>query len=262
MIFLKGVVVTVTAIITGASSGLGREFALQLKKTYPHIESFWLIARRKERLEELAEELGKEACFVLPLDLTKEEDLRQFKDVLSDTQPEIAYLINNAGFGKLGNFAHTPASVSQSQVRLNCEGMTAVAALCLPYMNKGSQIINTASIASFAPNPRLTVYSATKAYVYHFSRGLRYELAHQGIHVLAVCPGPMDTEFLSVASIEKGASHTFDTLPRVLPAHLVRHALIASKKGKAVYTDRFFYRFYHLLCKILPTSWILHLSKA
>ncbi len=251
-----------TAIITGASSGLGREFATALADRYPDIESFWLIARRRDRLEKLAQLIGEERCFVLPLDLTNENDLTQLSDVLKDTEPEVAYLINNAGFGQLGNFADVPLEKSVGQIRLNCEALTAVTGLVLPYMKAGGEIINVASIASFAPNPRLTVYSATKAFVYHFSQGLRFECRKQGINVLAVCPGPMDTEFLPVAHIDPGASHTFDTLPRVLPEHIAKKALRLSQRKKAVCTDRFFYRFYHLLSRLLPYSFIMKISKA
>jgi short-subunit dehydrogenase len=106
----------------------------------------------------------------------------------------------------------------------------------------------------------MAVYSSTKAYVMSFSRALRSELKRRKINCIAVCPGPMDTEFLSLAGIEKGTSFTFDTLPRVNPEIMARKSLKASKKGKAVYTNRIFYKFYRLLAKILPTSLIMKLA--
>jgi short-subunit dehydrogenase len=128
-------------------------------------------------------------------------------------------------------------------------------------MKEKSEIINTCSIASFAPNARMAVYSSTKAYVMSFSRALRFELKPRKINVLAVCPGPMDTEFLPVAGIGKGDSFTFDTLPRVNPKKLAKNTLKASKKGKGVYTELAFYKFYRFLAKVLPHSLVMHLCK-
>lgn len=253
----------ITAIITGASSGLGREFALALKKRCPDIESFWLIARRREKLEELAKELGEDKCFVLPLDLTGEEYVSELTQVLSDSVPEIKYLINNAGYGKLDYFENIPVGDCANQVTLNCVSLTTVTRLCLPYMEKDGEIINVASIASFAPNARMTVYSSTKAYVLSFSRSLREEFKMSGkkLNCLAVCPGPMDTEFLPVANIGKGTSKTFDTLPRANPKKVAEKALKMSAKKKAVYTPKFFFKFYRVLSKILPTSLVMKLAK-
>ncbi len=251
-----------TAIITGASSGLGKEFAYALKKEHPELESFWLIARRADRLTELAREIGEERCLCLSMDLTEKSSMAELRQLLGDTQPEVTFLINNAGFGKLGNFADVPAEDSIGQIELNCVALTAVTAAVLPFMEKGGSLINIASIAAFAPNTRLTVYSSTKAYVYSFSKGLRQELKSRDIHVLAVCPGPMDTEFLPVAGIGKGDSKTFDTLPRVKPKTVARRALKAAQKNKAVYTCKLFYRFYHLLAKLLPHSLVMKFCKA
>ena len=248
-----------TAVITGASSGLGLYFALEIDKNRPEIEEIWLIARRKERLEELAKSLSKKVK-VLSLDITKEESLEEYKTALKQENCEISILINNAGFGKLGNFDEMNDDDLSGMIKLNCEALTVITSITLPFMKKGSEIINSCSIASFAPNTRMAVYSSTKAYVMSFSRALRSELKRRKINCIAVCPGPMDTEFLSLAGIEKGTSFTFDTLPRVNPEIMARKSLKASKKGKAVYTNRIFYKFYRLLAKILPTSLIMKLA--
>ena len=145
----------------------------------------------------------------------------------------------------------------QDTQRLN----TLMTAVTLPFMTSGAEIINTCSIAAFAPNTRMAVYSSTKAYVMSLSRALRGELKKRKINVLAVCPGPMDTEFLPIANIEKGTSRTFDTLPRVKPAEIAEASLDASKKKKAVYTHRAFYRFYRFVAKVLPTSWVMKMAK-
>lgn len=248
-----------TAVITGASSGLGLYFALEIDKNRPEIEEIWLIARRKERLEELAKKLTKKVK-VLSLDITKEESLEEYKTALKQENCEVSILVNNAGFGKLGNFDEMNNDDLSGMIKLNCEALTVITSITLPFMEKGSEIINSCSIASFAPNTRMAVYSSTKAYVMSFSRALRSELKRRKINCIAVCPGPMDTEFLSLAGIEKGTSFTFDTLPRVNPEIMARKSLKASKKGKAVYTNRIFYKFYRLLAKIIPTSLIMKLA--
>jgi short-subunit dehydrogenase len=128
-------------------------------------------------------------------------------------------------------------------------------------MNKGACIINTCSIASFVPNARMSVYSATKAFVMSYSRSLRYELRKRKINVTAICPGPMSTEFLAVAGIDKGVSKTFDTLPRCNVAKTAKGGIKASKKGRGVYTPHPFYKFYRVLAKILPHAWLMGASK-
>ena len=132
-----------------------------------------------------------------------------------------------------------------------------VTALTLPFMRNGGEIINVCSIAAFAPNTRMAVYCSTKAYVLSLSKALRGELKKRGINVLAVCPGPMDTEFLPTAGIAPGSSHTFDTLPRVNPSVMARKSLAASKKKKGVYTNRLFYKFYRIIAKLLPHSIVM-----
>ncbi len=248
------------AIITGASSGLGRHFALETDKTRPEIEEIWLVARRKDRLEELAKELNKKTK-VLPLDLTSNEAFSALSEALEEEKPEITLLINNAGFGRLGEFKELSAQDSRDMLRLNCEALTVISRICLPFMPKKSEIINTCSIASFAPNARMAVYSSTKAYVLSISKAMRFELKSDKINVLAVCPGPMDTEFLPVAGIAKGSSFTFDTLPRDNPQMVAKGSLKASKKGKGVYACHPFYKFYYVLAKILPHSLVMKMCQ-
>ena len=128
-------------------------------------------------------------------------------------------------------------------------------------MHSGAQIINTCSIASFVPNPGLTVYSSTKAYVLSFTKGLREELKPLGINCMCVCPGPMKTEFLTVAKIEPGVSKAFDTLPYCDVSDVAKKALLASKKGRCVYTNRAVYKLYRLVAKLLPHSFLMKLAK-
>ena len=247
-----------TAIITGASSGLGKEFVLRLKSIFPEIDEYWLIARRAEQLEDLT--ISGVRLRLLPLDLTSDDDLIRLQKELEEAAPQAELLINCAGCGYLGNFADSSLSEQRRMLELNVQALSCVTHMVLPYMPQGSRIINISSIASFVPNVRMTVYSATKAYVSFFSRGLHEELKPRNISVTAVCPGPMDTEFIRAGRI-KGQSKTFDILPYCDPRKVVLGALNAAKKRKAVYTPKAFYKFYRVLSGLIPHAILLHAAK-
>lgn len=249
-----------TAIITGASSGLGVEFVKAVINKRKDIEKIIVVARREERLIGLKNEFG-DIIYPLPLDLTKDNVKEKLYRVFEEIDANVFLLINNAGFGKLGDFYDINTDDNTGMVRLNCEALVYLTDICLPYMKEGAEIINTCSIASFAPNIRMATYSSTKAFVMSLSRALREELKHRKINVLACCPGPMDTEFLPVANIVKGTSHTFDTLPRVNVREMAEKTLIASSKGRAVYTNKLFYKFYRFVAKILPHSLVMKMAK-
>ena len=247
------------AIITGASSGLGAEFAYAIDKNPKDIEEVWLIARREDKLKELSQKINIKTK-ILPLDITDYEGLNTYTNALQEENAQVSLLINNAGFGKLGDFSDITPENNAGMIRLNCEALTYFTSITLPFMKENSEIINSCSIASFAPNTRMAVYSSTKAYVMSFSRALREELKPKKINVLAACPGPMDTEFLPVAGIGKGSSKTFDTLPRVNPKTMAEKSLKASHAKKAVYTNRIFYKFYRILAKLLPHSLVMKMA--
>lgn len=240
-----------TAVITGASAGVGLEFVRQLEGAFPEIECVWLIARSANKLEEAAKQLNRVQVKILPLDLCSESSFAEFSAVLAAEKPEITLLVNNAGCGYLGNVGETDLDVQTRMVDLNVRALTAVTHIAVPYVAKGGRIINLSSIASFCPNPRMTVYSSTKAYVSSFSRGLGVELKPRGITVTAVCPGPMATEFLDIGGIA-GNSKTFDTLPYCHPDKVVAGAYKAARAGRAVHTPKGFYKFYRGLAKVLP----------
>ena len=248
------------AVITGASAGLGTEYAKAVDKKRNDIEEIWLIARRKDKLGEVAKSLSKPVR-ILSFDITDNQGVSDYVNLLESEKANVKLLINNAGFGKLGLFYEISKEDNAGMIRLNCEALTVMANVTLAFMSEGAEIINTCSIASFAPNARMAVYSSTKAFVMSFSRALRAELKSRKINCLAVCPGPMETEFLSLAGIEKGTSHTFDTLPRDNPRRVAENSLKASQKGKAVFADHIFYKFYRVVAKILPTSLVMLMAK-
>lgn len=248
------------AIITGASTGLGEEFAKQLKTYFPEIGQVWLIARRRERLEDLAAKLSGMETVVLPLDLCEKSSFDVLQAKLQAEKPVVGILINNAGCGYLGEVGEDDCGRQTRMTDLNVTALTAITHLTIPYMTSGSRIINVSSIASFCANARMTVYSSTKAYVSSFTRGLSVELKGKGIAVTAVCPGPMDTEFITKGEI-KGNSPMFAMLPYCKPVKVVAGTLAASQAGRVFYTPGGFYKFYRVLAKLAPHGIIAPLAK-
>ncbi len=186
------------AVVTGASSGIGREFAVQIAGKYGKMDEIWLIARRKDRLIELQKEL-RLPVRVFAMDLTDNEDMNTFDGFLKENNPDIKLLVNCAGYGKTGRFDELDIYEQCGMIDVNCKALTLFTGLCLPYISNHSRIINVASAAAFSPQPGFNVYAATKAYVLSFSRALNAELKSRKITVTAVCPGPVDTEFFDIA---------------------------------------------------------------
>ena len=181
------------AVITGASSGIGREFvyAVDRKDSYDEI---WVVARRAERLEELKEKC-RNPLRALALDLADDEGLRAYRDLLEQEKPEIALLVNAAGCGVFGPFEEKDLDALLHSARLNSLSLTAMCHMSLPYMKSGSAIVNMGSNSSWQPVPYQAVYGASKSYVLSLSRAIGRELRPRGVHVMCVCPGWIKTEF-------------------------------------------------------------------
>ena len=199
------------AVITGASSGMGREFVLAADRLFgrgsagnaqdqgsAELDEIWVIARRKERLEELAESCSTRIR-VLAMDLSEAESLSKYKELLAAEAPQIRLLINAAGYGLFGTFTEMELGGQLGIAELNDKALTAMCYLSLPYMESGSNIINLGSNSSWQPVPYMAVYAASKAYVLSFSRALGRELKTRGVHVMCVCPGWVKTEFMDRA---------------------------------------------------------------
>lgn len=248
------------AILTGASSGLGRAFAGRIHGVFPEIEEIWLVARRAERLEALAAEAHAVRMVSVPCDLLEEESYRSLLARLERERPKVQLLINNAGCGFLGAFAESSEDEQLRSVDLNVRALTRLTRAVLPYMPRGARVLNTSSIASFSPNLNMVVYSAMKAYVTFFSRALNDELRVSGRSCTAVCPAPMDTEFLTLGRVA-GRSKMFERLPYETVDEVSLGALKAAKARRAVYTPRVFYRFYRFLCRILPDALLIRLGR-
>jgi uncharacterized protein len=186
------------AIITGASAGLGYEFAKQIEKSF-YLDEIWLVARRAAPMKELSESFQKSKGIILPLNLSSDGDLAQMKKRLEDENPQIEILVNNAGLGKVGPFMELGLEEQLEMVNLNVRSLTFITHCCLPYMLPGAKILQVASSIGFAPAPYFAVYAATKAFVVSLSEALSFELKNRGISVTAICPGPVATEFFEVS---------------------------------------------------------------
>lgn len=210
-------------VITGASSGIGLEFARQIDPYFHGIDEIWLIARSRDRLTETARGMCHKTR-ILAMDITKEAQLERLEDTLSEHDALIRMLINCAGYGLMGDFTNQDLECELGMVRLNCEALTHITHRCLPFMKRGSRIIQLSSSAAFLPQPGFAVYAATKSYVLSFSRALGEELRDYGIWVTSVCPGPVDTPFFDIAE-RTGTTLSIKKYTMVKPDRVVAQAL-------------------------------------
>ena len=185
------------AIVTGASSGMGREFVLQLTK-YVQVDEIWAIARREQALASLQEETSVKIRPVC-LDLLKEDSFRTFATLLEEEKPSVRLLVNAAGFGKFGAYHKISAEDDCRMIDLNCKALVMMTRLCLPYMTQGSHILQLDSLSAFQPVPYITTYGATKAFVLSYCRAMNRELKSSGIRMMAMNPGWVKTEFFNHA---------------------------------------------------------------
>jgi uncharacterized protein len=230
-----------TALITGASSGIGREFAKQLAVRGSDLI---LVARREDRLRELAESLDA-TTHVVPCDLVSEA--HKVPDEVSKRGVDVDLLINNAGFGFRGRFLDAPENRDVEMIRVNCEAVVVLTRAFLPAMIERGRggIITLASSAGLQPLPYETTYSATKAFATNFTEALHMELRGTGVKALAVNPGPVPTEWQQVAHYDEAG---VEPLPGAIEAdQVVREALDALDRGKrAIVPGRFFRNFMRL----------------
>lgn len=185
------------AIVTGASSGMGREFVSAVERT-DNPDEIWVIARRAERLEELKNQI-KTPVRPLALDLTKKKSFDEIKKLLKAEEPDVCTLVNASGFGVFGKFTEISLEEQERMIDLNSKALMKMTYLVLPYMHEGGKIYQFGSLSSFQPVPYINVYGATKAFVLSFSRALNKELKGRGIRVMAICPGWVRTNFFDIA---------------------------------------------------------------
>ena len=216
------------AVVTGASAGLGVEFARQLSKRGHRLV---LAARRQDRLEELAKELGNARA--VAIDLSKKDAATKLLADVTANGEVIDLLVNNAGFGLIGRFAELDAKRERQMIDLNVGTLTDLCRAVAPQMieRKSGGILNVASTAAFQPGPKMAVYFATKAFVLSLTEALHEELKPHGIKVSCLCPGPTRTEFGEVAGF--GGNGAFDRLA-MSAEEVVEKGLDGLDRNKAV----------------------------
>jgi short-subunit dehydrogenase len=248
------------AIITGASSGMGRETAVQLADRFGGLSEIWIAARRGDRLDAL-EDVLPVPVRKFAIDLTKPEERETLSGALRTVKPDVRILVNASGYGKIGPAGSVPLEEETGMVRLNCEALLAVTHLTLPYMGRGGRIIQYASSAAFLPQPGFAVYAATKAFVLSYSRALNEELKPRGIRVTAVCPGPVKTEFFTIAETT-GKMPLYKRLTMANAPRVVKLAVRDSAMGKTVSVYGPVMKAFRLLCKIVPHGLLLNAMTA
>ena len=240
------------AVITGASSGMGREFVYALDRD-EEFDELWVIARREQRLLELKDKCRAKIRPIV-LDLQQRESFALYRQLLEQEKPEIAVLVNAAGFGLFGAFMDMDMDRQLDIIDLNSRALTAMCYMSVPYMAKGSRIYNMGSMSSWQPVPYINVYGASKAYVLNFSRALGVELKDRGIKVMAVCPGWITTEFFDHAIHDDTISYFNRYYP---PEQVIEKALKDMKKGKNASVLGFPERMQVLLVKLLPVGFVM-----
>ncbi len=243
-----------TAIITGASSGMGREF-VRRTAARGDIDEIWVIARREERLRSLQKEIDL-PLHILPLDLLKPESFDRFQAELEERRPRVTFLVNASGFGRFGSNEQIPLQDDLDMIDLNCKAMVNITKRTLPFMPAGSRILQVDSLSAFQPVPYLGIYAASKAFVLSYARSLNAELRQRDIHVTAFCPGWVKTDFFVGAErTSKDAVTYFNKL--FTPQEVVAAAMKASRKGKEVCVPGWSIRLQVLATKLLPHSLVM-----
>ena len=247
------------ALVTGASRGIGRAIAAELAEA-GHAVCINYLTHRQEA-ETLAEKIRNHGgnAIAVQADVADRAAVETMVRTAEAELGPVSLLVNNAGCGYLGNIGEIDTVSQTRMIDLNLRALTAITNLSVPYMEAGSRILNVSSIASFCPTPRMTVYSATKAYVSAYTIGAAEELKAKGITVTAVCPGPMATEFLAVGHVVD--SRPFELLPYCDQVQVAGGALRAARAGQTIYTPRLFYKFYRLLAKLTPAKLMVKLTK-
>ena len=245
------------AIITGASSGIGAEFA---RGYASRVDELWLVARRADRLEALAKELSVK-CRIITADLAKKEGIEAIRAALEAEKPEVKYLVNAAGFGDFGAFDEIDESKVEMMIDLNVKSVVLITHMVVPYMQRGGRIIQLGSGSCFTPLPYFNVYSSGKVFVLHYTKSLNFELKKYGVRATCFCPGWVHTEFLGKATAKAGVTRPRDNAMKPLLdcKKVVKGCIKAADKGRAMYVTNWYTKMQHLLFKILPDPILTHL---
>ena len=244
------------AVITGASSGMGRRFAETVGEIGP-IDELWVIARRAERLEALRDRVSY-PLRPLALDLSRRESYEEYAALLRQEQPDVALLINASGFGFFCATEEKSLGENLNMLDLNCAAVMAMCQHTLPYMHRGARILNIASVAAFQPIPYINVYGATKAFVLSYSRALNREVKSRGISITALCPFWTKTEFFNRAVPGDKKPVVKKYIAMYEPEDLVKRGWRDLKRGKDVSFFGFKAMVQVLLVKLLPHKLVMN----
>lgn len=242
-------------ILTGATGGLGREFLKQILNE--KIDEVWAIARNKQKLSDLKKEYG-EKVVPISIDLSDLNGIKQIENMLQEKKPHVEYLINNAGLAKMGKYNEFSIEEIDKTINVNCKAPVMLALICIPYMGKGSKIMNISSASAFQPNPYINLYAASKAFERSYSRALNVELYGTGITSTAVCPGWIDTELL-----QKEINGKKVRFPGLVTANrVVKQAIKDAKKGKDMSVCSLYVKCQHVNVKLLPQRFVMKIWMA
>ena len=244
-------------VITGASSGIGKEFFTEIVNDgYFKFDEYWVIARNSARLEEL-KALTSTPVRAISLDLSKESSFEEYKKLLEEEKPEIGLLVNCSGFGKFESTVKVGYEVTMNMIDLNAKATAAMDIISLDYMKSGDGIMNIASVAGYQPIPYINTYGATKAFVLNFTRALSVEQKHKDIRVMAVCPFWTKTEFFDRAIKPDEDAVVKNYIAMYEPKQIVGRAISDYKKGKSVSLFGFMTKAQLLLVKLLPVPAVM-----
>ncbi len=243
------------AIVTGASSGIGREYVRQLDAR-EQLDEIWVIARRAERLDELKSVI-KTTIVPISLDLSCKNSVEILQHILVDKNPNVSILVNAAGYGKFGTVEDIAPSEQLGMVDLNISALMKITFAALPYMGEGSKIFFVSSRSAFHPIPYMTTYAATKSFVLSFSRGLGRELRSRKIKTIAVCPGWTRTEFFDRAVDYDDVIVYYNKF--VTPEQVVSTSFKDIKRGRDISICSFNTKWQVFAAKILPHKWIMNI---
>ncbi len=238
------------AIITGASSGIGKEFAKQLKESLG-VSDFWFIARRGDRMEKLRGELSVNAE-IISADLTERAGIEAVRVKLEQEKPKVKYLINAAGFGKFGAFDELEESVVEKMIDLNVKALVLITHMVIPYMERGGRIVEMGSGSCFTPLPCFNTYASSKAFVLHYTKALNYEIKKYGLRATCFCPGWVETEFLGNATEKQNVTVPKAMKPLLKTEKVVKKCIRAMKRGRTMCVTNWYTKLQHLLFKLTP----------
>lgn len=243
------------AIVSGASSGMGKEFIFQIDGQ-GWADEIWGIARSAEQLEAVARQT-KTPMIPVICDLTNADDIKLFENRLRTQNKSVRMLVNCAGYAKFGSYSDIPVETALNMIDLDVKAVVWLSRLVIPYMPQGGMMIDIASTAAFQPLPYMNIYAASKAFVLSYARALNDELQQRAVGVTAVCPGWTKTNFFSVAEQDVSDKAVRNFLFMSTPRQVVKCALRAAERHRELCIPGVLNKFHYFFSRILPTSSVM-----